>query len=111
VLEQPPVGGTGRGDHGPQERRFVFVFINRPWAGKGGVLEWLCDQTGAPISYSALGGRFTFVPRIRFWAIQRHTEKEIIEIINRALERQGLRLVRHPDRFDLVPREPPPEKK
>lgn len=89
----------------------MFVFVGRKWAGKGGVLEWLCDRTGAPISYSALGGTFTYVPRIRFWAIERHTEKEIVESINRALARQGLALVRRPDCFELIPCEPRPEKK
>jgi type II secretory pathway component GspD/PulD (secretin) len=77
---------------------FTFEMQNKPWRS---VLEWLADQSGVPLSTSAMpGGTFTFVPPK---GNSRFTLPQVIDILNESLAKQKYILIRGENSFFVMP--------
>jgi type II secretory pathway component GspD/PulD (secretin) len=75
----------------------TFEMRSKPW---GQVLEWLSDQTGAPIITTAKPtGTFTFTSAKK----KDYTLAEILDILNEALAPQQFLLIRRDQSITLVP--------
>jgi type II secretory pathway component GspD/PulD (secretin) len=78
---------------------FTFEMQNKPWRN---VLEWLADQSGVPLSTSALpAGTFTFIPPKG--NPHRFTLPQVIDILNESLAKQKYILIRCENSFLLLP--------
>jgi hypothetical protein len=95
VQHKKPAGSPGKGG----ERKLgSFGFRTKPWAQ---VLEWLGDQTGLPvISDTRPMGTFTFIPPR---GARSYSTRELVDILNEALLKQNLLLLRRANSFILVP--------
>jgi type II secretory pathway component GspD/PulD (secretin) len=78
---------------------FTFEMQNKPWRN---VLEWLADQSGLPLSTSAMPtGTFTFIPPKG--SSHRFTLPEVIDILNESLGKRKYILIRRENSFFVMP--------
>src|SRR6516164_6425379 len=66
------------------ERRISFEMRDKPWLGEKGVLEWLSDQTGLPVSISSAKptGTLTFINPHAGGPPKQYSLAEVIDILN-----------------------------
>jgi hypothetical protein len=87
----------------PAEKRISFSMVKKPWQGENGVLKWLSDQLGIPLVGKEFPtGSFNFVPPTVDGVIQTYTLPEVVDLINRELQREKWVLVRYKDHFTVL---------
>jgi RNA polymerase sigma factor (sigma-70 family) len=80
-----------------EEKKFSFEMRDQPWPK---VFQWLSDQTGQPvIMLSKPRGTFTFMGPAK----RTYTLGEIIDVMNEALLKQKVLLIRRTASFNLWP--------